>query len=158
MADSTLTTRNASLAELASLLEDQHTRKLDVVTAATKLTAVGGNLVLAGAGEPLLTPEGVTATDVALRPTSSADANLADKLGIPIKYIVRSVSQGTQPMAADPTSVPYLRPFLSVATCAAPRGAGVQALLEHNQVHGRPADASAVDLARRDTRSALAAW
>jgi hypothetical protein len=69
MADSTLTTRNASLAELASLLEDQHTRKLDVVTAATKLTAVGGNLVLAGAGEPLLTPEGVTATDVALRPT-----------------------------------------------------------------------------------------
>jgi hypothetical protein len=65
-----------------------------VVTAASKLHAVGGNLVLAGAGAPVLTPDGVTATDVTLRPTGSADGNIADKLSIPIRYLRRLREEG----------------------------------------------------------------
>lgn len=82
-----LTTRNASLQQLAAMLEDQHTRKFDVVTAASKLRAEAGQLVVAGAGKKLITLDGVSDTDVALRPTGSADGDIAAKLGIPVKYL-----------------------------------------------------------------------
>lgn len=83
-ADSTLTARKATLGELVSLLEDQHTRKFDVVAAASRLRAEAGHLVVAGAGHKLITVDGVSDTDVALRPTGAADGDIADKLGIPV--------------------------------------------------------------------------
>ncbi|MGQ0480419.1 MAG: DUF932 domain-containing protein [Pseudonocardia sp.] len=92
--DSMLTARKVSLRELVSLLEDQHTRKLDVVAAASKLRAEGGQLVVAGAGKKLLTLDGVSDTDVTLRPTASADGDISDKLGIPVKYLRRLRADG----------------------------------------------------------------
>ncbi len=87
--DSILITRNATLAELHTLLEAQHAAKLDVVVPARDLHVVGGNVLVTGAGEPILTPDGVSPGQVALRPTSHADANLAAKLDIPVKYLRR---------------------------------------------------------------------
>jgi hypothetical protein len=89
LSDSILTTRNSTLADLAALLERQQAAKLDVVTAAGNLTAVGGELVVAGAAEPVLSSSGVTRGDVVLRPTSAADGHIADKLRIPIKFLRR---------------------------------------------------------------------
>jgi len=94
VSDSILTTRNADLGELADLLEEQHARQLDVVAAAGRLCSVGGNLVMAGTGEPLLTRDGVTTTDTLLHPTAACDGNIADKLGIPIKYLRRLRAEG----------------------------------------------------------------
>lgn len=41
------TTRNASLADLATLLTEQQARKIDVVAPASKLRSKDGNLVIA---------------------------------------------------------------------------------------------------------------
>jgi hypothetical protein len=92
--DPTLTARHASLGEMVALLEAQHTRKFDVVAAASKLRAEAGQLVIAGAGQKLITADGVSDTDVTLRPTACADGDLADKLGIPIKYLRRCRAEG----------------------------------------------------------------
>lgn len=92
--DPTLTARHASLPELVALLEAQHTRKFDVVAAASKLRAEAGQLVVAGAGQKLISADGVSDTDVTLRPTGSADGDLADKLGIPVKYLRRLRAEG----------------------------------------------------------------
>jgi hypothetical protein len=89
-----LTTRQASLRDLIALLEDQHGRKLDVVASASKMHFVGGRLVVAGAGHKLISPDGVSDTDVVLRPTASADGDVAAKLGIPVKYLRRLRAEG----------------------------------------------------------------
>lgn len=85
----TMTARNANLSDLHAMLEAQQSAKLDVVVPARDLTVVGGNVQVLGAGEPVLTPDGVSLGQVSLRPTSHADANLAAKLDIPIKYVRR---------------------------------------------------------------------
>lgn len=84
-----LTTRNATLADLVALLRTQHAAKHDVVAAAADLHVHGGNLLVAGTGEPLLSADGVTRRDSVLRPTGLADAQVADKLAIPIAYLRR---------------------------------------------------------------------
>ncbi len=89
MTVSILTARNATLTDLHALLEAQHAAKLDVVVPARDLTVAGGNVIVAGAGEAVVTPDGVSPGRVSLRPTSHADANLAAKLDIPIKYLRR---------------------------------------------------------------------
>lgn len=83
------TTRNATLADMVDLLRDQHGRVTDYVVPATAMRSHGGNIHVAGAGEPELTLEGVTARDVILRPTSVFDEGMADKLGIPLRYLQR---------------------------------------------------------------------
>ncbi|MBW0109979.1 DUF932 domain-containing protein [Pseudonocardia sp. KRD-182] len=87
--DSFLTTRNATVADLVALLRTQHTAKLDVVAPARHLAADNGRLRLVGVGEPRLTPDGVTVGETVLRPTATADAGIADKLGIPLPYLRR---------------------------------------------------------------------
>jgi hypothetical protein len=89
-----LTLRNASLRQLVSVLEGQHTRKFDVVTPASRLRAEAGQLLVVGGGEKTLTPDGVSDTDVTLRPTSSAIGDMADKLAIPVKYLRRLREHG----------------------------------------------------------------
>ncbi|NMH96566.1 hypothetical protein [Pseudonocardia acidicola] len=84
-----LTTRNANLADLVALLRAQHAAKLDVVAPARDLTAVGGALRVDGAGEPVLSPDGVTRGHALLRPTALADTGIADKLAIPVAYLRR---------------------------------------------------------------------
>jgi len=82
-----LTTRNATLEDLAALLRDQQARKVDVVAAATAIRADSGRLVLSA--EPQLTSDGVTLTAGAYIPTEVCDQGIADKLGIPAPYLRR---------------------------------------------------------------------
>ncbi len=84
-----LTARHADLPDLVEILRGQHAAKLDVVAPARDVHAEGGLLVVRGATEPRLTVDGVTAGDVWLRPTALADAQIADKLTIPITYLRR---------------------------------------------------------------------
>lgn len=84
----TLTTRNATLEDLAAMLGDQQARKLDLVVPGSEITADGGLLVVTGS-EPVITEQGVTLTDGAYTPTAIADEGVADKLGIPVAYLKR---------------------------------------------------------------------
>lgn len=80
--------RNATLQDLAALLQAQHTRKLDVVAPASTIKASDGRLVIIGA-EPILGEDGVTPADGSYLPTDICDAQIADKLGIPVVYLRR---------------------------------------------------------------------
>jgi hypothetical protein len=78
--------RNSDLAALRDMLMDQHTRKVDVVAPASKIRAVEGSIVVAGA-EPQLTEDGVTQVDGVYRPTSVMLDGLASKLNVPVGYL-----------------------------------------------------------------------
>ena len=78
--------RNATLSDLALLLQDQHARKVDVVSPAIRLRAEGGNLRVEGS-QVELTEEGVTVGDGLYRPTVVFDEGIASKLGIPNSYL-----------------------------------------------------------------------
>lgn len=82
------TARNATLPELAELLADQHSRKVDVVAPAARLRSENGLLVVEGS-DPILTPEGVTQADGTFRPTEVFDEGLSSKLNIPRAYLRR---------------------------------------------------------------------
>jgi hypothetical protein len=86
--NTTLATRNASLQDLAILLQEQHARKLDVVAPAAAIRAESARLVLSGT-EARLTADGVTATDGVYVPTEVLDEGLAAKLSIPAGYLRR---------------------------------------------------------------------
>lgn len=83
-----LTTRNASLQDLAALLKDQHGRKLDMIVPASQLKAVDASLVVSGA-EPVITDEGVTSADGVYLPTVICDEQVSEKLGVPVGYLKR---------------------------------------------------------------------
>lgn len=80
--------RNATLSDLAALLQDQHARKIDVVAPATAIRAKGGLIIVSGT-EPTLTDSGVTMTAGTYRPTADFDGHVAEKLGIPLAYVRR---------------------------------------------------------------------
>lgn len=82
------TTRNATLADMLALLQDQHARKIDVVAPAASIRAVEGRLTIRGT-EPVITDDGVTAADGVYVPTAVADEGLADRLGVPVAYLKR---------------------------------------------------------------------
>ncbi|MDH6138524.1 hypothetical protein P3T35_000501 [Kitasatospora sp. GP30] len=82
----TTPTRHAGLREIADVLRDEQKRKLDVVAPASGIRAEGGRLVIDDT-EHELTPDGVTSTPGAFRPTGVAEAGLAEKLGIPTGYL-----------------------------------------------------------------------
>jgi len=84
----TLTTRNATLADLAALLRDQQARKVDVVAQASAIHAEAGRLVIDRI-DPQLTPDGVTLTSGTYTPTEVCDQGVADKLAIPAAYLRR---------------------------------------------------------------------
>lgn len=80
--------RNASLKDLAEILEAQHARKLDVVAPATTVRSEGGLLVVEGI-EGHISEDGVTPVDGVYRPTAVFDEGVSDKLGIPLAYVRR---------------------------------------------------------------------
>ena len=80
------TTRNATLADLASLLTEQQARKIDVVAPASKLRSERGQLVIEGAA-PIIEDDGVTDPNGRYAPTRVADEGIAHKLGIPLPYV-----------------------------------------------------------------------
>lgn len=81
-------TRNAALADMAALLEQQQTRKVDMVVGPRTVHFEHGRLLVHGV-EPLLTPDGVTAADGVYRPTAIADEGLSAKFDIPRQYLAR---------------------------------------------------------------------
>lgn len=82
------TTRNATLSDLASMLQDLHTRKIDVVTPASVLSFREGMLQLRGV-PPILENDGVTDPNGDYLPTEVFDEGLAGRLGIPLAYLRR---------------------------------------------------------------------
>ena len=85
----TYTTRNASLQDLAAMLQDHQARKVDVVASATAIRSQEGVLVVQGT-EPTITDDGVTMSDGRYRPTAVADEGLAQRLNIPVGYLKRT--------------------------------------------------------------------
>lgn len=83
------TTRNAELADLLTMLREQHTRKIDVVAPAAAIRSVEGVLTVTGT-EPIITEDGVTDADGSYVPTAVCDEGLADKLGVPVGYLKRT--------------------------------------------------------------------
>lgn len=82
------TARNATLSDLADLLQTQQTRKLDVVAPASAIRAQNGAIVIEGT-DAMIDDDGVTPTDGVYRPTGIFDEGIADKLGIPVSYVRR---------------------------------------------------------------------
>ena len=82
------TARNASLQDLAALLQQQHSAKVDIVAPAHKVRSEGGVLVVTGA-DAEITEDGVTQADGRYLPTKVFDEGVADKLGIPLAYLRR---------------------------------------------------------------------
>jgi hypothetical protein len=80
--------RNATLADLAALLQDQQVRKADIVAPADAFRALGGRLVVDGS-VPVRGPDGVMMTAGDYLPTAVCDQGIADKLGIPVAYLRR---------------------------------------------------------------------
>ena len=81
-------TRNATLADMVTILRGQRARRLDVVAPAAAIHAHDGNLVI-DSTVPQLGADGVTSAAGTYRPTAVADEGIADKLGIGLAYLRR---------------------------------------------------------------------
>lgn len=79
-----LTARNATLADMLALLNLQEEAKHDGVVPAQAIRSVGGTLVVAGMGD-----DGPAGEPGLFQPTAILDGHLADKLGVPVKYLRR---------------------------------------------------------------------
>jgi len=77
-----LEARNTNMADLARILKEQQAAKLDIVGPITGLRSRGGTFSVAGTS--VFDDAGAEFT-----PTAIADGHLADKLGIPVKYLRR---------------------------------------------------------------------
>jgi hypothetical protein len=88
-AGTTLSTRNATLADMAALLQRQHADKLDVVVPAAAIHSAVGDLHIAGTGDAVLSSDGVTTGGGVFTPTGVCDAGIAEKLSIPLPYLRR---------------------------------------------------------------------
>jgi hypothetical protein len=84
----TLTTRNATLADMVAILREQRARRLDVVAPATAIDAHQGNLVIDGTVQQMAA-DGVTSAAGTYRPTKVADEGISAKLGISLAYLRR---------------------------------------------------------------------
>jgi hypothetical protein len=80
--------RNATLADLATLLKDQQTRKVDVIAPASKIRALEGKIVVQDY-VTRMDESGVTSLPGLLTPTAVFDEGVSDKLGIPLGYVRR---------------------------------------------------------------------
>src|SRR5580698_7482557 len=81
-----LTARNATASDLMGILNEQNSRKVDVVVPATSLASRDGLIKVRGS-QVELTEDGVTMADGLYRPTDVFDDGLASKLGIPRQYL-----------------------------------------------------------------------
>lgn len=80
------TARNADLREIFTLLQEQAARRVDLVAPAATVMSWKGNIHVKGA-DPVLTEDGVSTADGVYRPNTVALEGLADKTGVPIKYL-----------------------------------------------------------------------
>ncbi len=89
-----LTIRKGSLEDLATELQEQQDRKVDLVVPASKLWSHNGDVVLVGQGEPLVTTDGVTATHRYLTPSDTFDDGMVSKLYTPGRPLGRAFVRG----------------------------------------------------------------
>jgi hypothetical protein len=80
--------RNATLPDLATRLDSQQQRKVDVVAPARAIRAQDGMLIVEQA-ERRITAEGVTSVAGTYEPTGVCESGIADKLGVPLAYLRR---------------------------------------------------------------------
>jgi hypothetical protein len=80
------------LDQLATLLQEQSTRTLDVIAGSGAIRSVGGNLVLDNTA-PQLGPDGVTMTEGTYAINDIAQTGIADKLGIPVAYLRKMAAE-----------------------------------------------------------------
>jgi hypothetical protein len=85
-------TRNATLQDLADLLQAQRGQAHDLIVPASSLESYNGVIHVPGA-EQRLTVDGVDTVDGVYRPTAVADEHLADRTGIPVRYLRRMREQ-----------------------------------------------------------------
>lgn len=81
-----LDARNATAEDLVKILNDQKTRKLDLVVPARNVWSRDGKVIVKDA-EAVLTDDGVTTVNGTYRPTEVFDEGVAAKLGIPQQYV-----------------------------------------------------------------------
>jgi hypothetical protein len=81
-----LTTRNATLADMVTILRHQRARRLDVVAPASAIHAHEGNLIISDTVQEM-TEAGVTPAAGTYRPTKVADEGISAKLGINLAYL-----------------------------------------------------------------------
>jgi hypothetical protein len=79
--------RNASLGALVGELQEQQDRKQDLIVPARDLWSREGRVFVRGAGEPVLTADGVTPTHLELDPTAIYDEGVAAKTGLPRNFL-----------------------------------------------------------------------
>lgn len=82
----TTSLRHATLGEIAEVLKSQADARFDVVAHSDSLRYEDGNLMVAGA-DAEITMEGVTRTETCLTPTAIFEDGIAQRLGIPRKYL-----------------------------------------------------------------------
>jgi len=78
--------RNQGLAELSQLLQEQHTRKVDVIAHGGLIAAHEGNLTITGV-DPQITADGVTMADGTYVITDTAIGGLAERINTPAPYL-----------------------------------------------------------------------
>lgn len=83
---STTTARNVDLPSLVTVLRDRANRSVDLVVPAASITAWRGDLLVRGS-EPVLSADGVTSIDGRYTPSAVALEGIADRTGVPIKYL-----------------------------------------------------------------------
>lgn len=82
----TTTARNAELPTLVAMLRERAARSVDLVVPATAIAAFQGNFHVKGS-EPRLTADGVTSVDGVYRLSTVALEGVADRTGVPIRYL-----------------------------------------------------------------------
>lgn len=86
------TLRHSDLTTIAAALNDQRTRAVDLVLPAQRLRFADGALQLHDA-PPVIGDDGVTDPNGSYTPTGVGDEGIAEKLGIPIRYLRRMREQ-----------------------------------------------------------------
>lgn len=94
--------RYAELQQLATALNEQRTRSIDVVVPAARLKATLGAIELNGI-QPVVSDDGVTNVDGFYTPTAIGDEGLAQKLDIPVGYLRRCHTQAVDLYDANVT-------------------------------------------------------
>lgn len=89
-----LTLRSGSLNDLATELQEQQDRKVDLVVPAAKLWSHNGNVIIAGHGEATLSDSGVTPGNLELTPSSVFDTGMVAKLSQTGRPVGRALIRG----------------------------------------------------------------
>lgn len=127
--------RNSSINDLVAALTDQSAHKVDVVLKATDLRMKDGRLTVTNQ-EPIVSNTGVTAVNGWYELSDGAVSDLAEKLGIPVRYLRKLIidrpwladsnvnglihgkvthrSDGTRETVSEPSAAEYLLRAFSV--------------------------------------------